>query len=101
MRIEARTIIVTTGVVGLIGSALAADMTGAEIKISLRQDRLSGDHAGVRKRASRSRRDLLGRGWHGPLQDPEWGHHAWQVGGQGQHELHRLEGEAEHCLRAL
>jgi hypothetical protein len=28
----ARAIIVTTGVVGLIGSALAADMTGADIK---------------------------------------------------------------------
>jgi hypothetical protein len=29
MRIAARAIIITTGVVGLIGSALAADMTGA------------------------------------------------------------------------
>ena len=32
MRIVARAIIVTTGVVGLIGWALAADMTGADIK---------------------------------------------------------------------
>src|SRR5262249_51370396 len=32
MRIAARAIIVTTGVVGLIGSGLAADMTSAEIK---------------------------------------------------------------------
>lgn len=32
MRIVARAIIVTTGVVALIGSALAADMTGADIK---------------------------------------------------------------------
>src|SRR5262245_22471869 len=32
MRFVAGAIIVTTGVVGLIGSALAADMTGAEIK---------------------------------------------------------------------
>ena len=35
MRIVARAIIVTTGVVGLIGSALAADMTAAEIKAYL------------------------------------------------------------------
>ena len=35
MRIVARAIIVTTGVVGLIGSALAADMTGADIKAFL------------------------------------------------------------------
>ena len=35
MRIAARVIIVTTGVVGLIGSALAADMTSAEIKAFL------------------------------------------------------------------
>jgi hypothetical protein len=35
MRIAARAIIVTTGVVGLIGSALAADMTGADIKAFL------------------------------------------------------------------
>ena len=35
MRISARAIIVTTGVVGLIGSALAADLTGAEIKAFL------------------------------------------------------------------
>src|SRR5215469_10076612 len=35
MRIVARAIIVTTGVVGLLGSALAADMTGAEIKALL------------------------------------------------------------------
>src|SRR5262245_55937719 len=35
MRIVAGAIIVTTGVVGLIGSALAADMTGAEIKAFL------------------------------------------------------------------
>lgn len=35
MRIPARAIIVTTGVVALIGSALAADMTGADIKAFL------------------------------------------------------------------
>src|SRR5438876_435943 len=35
MRIAARAIIVTTGVFGLIGSALAADMTGADIKTFL------------------------------------------------------------------
>lgn len=35
MRSVACAIIVTTGVVGLIGSALAADMTGAEIKAFL------------------------------------------------------------------
>jgi hypothetical protein len=35
MRIVARAIIVTAGVVGLIGSALAADMTAAEIKAFL------------------------------------------------------------------
>jgi len=35
MRFAAHAIIVTTGVVGLIGSALAADMTGAEIKTFL------------------------------------------------------------------
>ena len=35
MRIAARAIIVTTGVVGLIGSALAADMTGVDIKALL------------------------------------------------------------------
>jgi hypothetical protein len=35
MRIAAHAIIVTTGVVGLFGSALAADMTGAEIKAFL------------------------------------------------------------------
>src|SRR5262244_2836247 len=35
MRIVACAIIVTTGVVGLIASALAADMTGAEIKTFL------------------------------------------------------------------
>ena len=35
MRIIARAIITTTGVLGLIGSALAADMTAAEIKAFL------------------------------------------------------------------
>jgi hypothetical protein len=35
MRIVVPAIIVTTGVVGLIGSALAADMTAAEIKAEL------------------------------------------------------------------
>ena len=35
MRIVARSILVTTGLVGLIGSALAADMTGAELKAYL------------------------------------------------------------------
>ena len=35
MRSVSSAIIVTTGVVGLIGSALAADMTGAEIKAFL------------------------------------------------------------------
>jgi hypothetical protein len=35
MRIAAHAIIVTTGVVGLFGPALAADMTGAEIKAFL------------------------------------------------------------------
>ena len=35
MRIVARAIIVTAGVAGLIGSALAADMTGADIKAFL------------------------------------------------------------------
>ena len=35
MRIVARALIATTGVVGLIGSALAADMTAAEIKAFL------------------------------------------------------------------
>lgn len=35
MRIAAHAIIITTGVVGLIGSALAADMTGADIKAFL------------------------------------------------------------------
>ena len=32
MRIATHAIIVATGLVGLIGSALAADMTGAELK---------------------------------------------------------------------
>ena len=32
MRVTAHTVIVTTGVIGLVGSALAADMTGADIK---------------------------------------------------------------------
>jgi hypothetical protein len=35
MRIVARTIMVVTGVVGIISSAFAADMTGAEIKAYL------------------------------------------------------------------
>lgn len=35
MRIAAHAIIITTGVVGLIGSALAADMTGTDIKAFL------------------------------------------------------------------
>lgn len=35
MSVVARAIVVTAGVVGLIGSALAADMTGAEIKAFL------------------------------------------------------------------
>jgi hypothetical protein len=35
MRIAAHAIIITTGVIGLIGSALAADMTGADIKAFL------------------------------------------------------------------
>lgn len=35
MRIVARSLIVTAGVIGLVGSALAADMTGAEIKTFL------------------------------------------------------------------
>ena len=47
MRIVARAIFVATGVVGLIGSALAADMTGAE---SFRQDHVSGDHRGFLNR---------------------------------------------------
>jgi hypothetical protein len=35
MRIATRAIIVATGVIGLVGSAFAADMTGAEIKAFL------------------------------------------------------------------
>ena len=35
MHITARAIIITTGVVGFIGSALAADLTGADIKAFL------------------------------------------------------------------
>jgi hypothetical protein len=35
MRIAAGAIIVTTGVVGLVGSVLAGDMTGADIKTFL------------------------------------------------------------------
>jgi hypothetical protein len=35
MHIAAKAIVITTGVVGLFGSALAADMTGAEIKAFL------------------------------------------------------------------
>ena len=35
MRVATHAIIVTAGVVGLIGSALAADLTGAEIKAAL------------------------------------------------------------------
>ena len=35
MRIAAKAIIVTTGVIGLAGSALAADLTGPEIKALL------------------------------------------------------------------
>ncbi len=35
MRIVARSIVVATGLAGLIGSALAADMTGAEVKAYL------------------------------------------------------------------
>jgi len=35
MHISARAIIVTTGIVGIINSALAADLTGAEIKAFL------------------------------------------------------------------
>jgi hypothetical protein len=35
MRIAAHTVIVMTGVIGLIGSALAADMSGADIKAFL------------------------------------------------------------------
>jgi len=35
MRIAAHTVIVTTGIIGLIGSALAAEMTGADIKTFL------------------------------------------------------------------
>lgn len=35
MRVAASSVIVTTGVIGLIGSSLAADMTGADIKTLL------------------------------------------------------------------
>ena len=35
MRVTAHTVIVTTGVIGLVGSALAAEMTGADIKTFL------------------------------------------------------------------
>jgi hypothetical protein len=59
--------IVTSGVVGLIGPALAADMTGAEIKTFLSGNGLSGDHRSIRKRTIRPRCDLLVRGWHGSL----------------------------------
>ena len=99
MRIAARTIIVTTGVVGLIGSALAADMTGADIKAFL-----SGNTTYLETTAAsaagtaRPGRDLLGCGRHVALQDADRCHLARQVGDQGQHGMHRLEGEAEQCV---
>lgn len=68
MRIAAHTVIVTTGVIGLIGSALAAEMTGADIKTSLSGNTAYlKNHRGVCKRASRERCDLLERGWYGPV----------------------------------
>jgi hypothetical protein len=102
MRIAARAIIITTGVVGLIGSALAADMTGADIKAFL-----SGKTAYLETTAA-SASGVAGQvviywagGWHGPLQDAVGSHDAWQMGDQGQHAVHRLEGTAEHWVRAL
>jgi hypothetical protein len=75
MRIAAGAIIVTTGVVGLVGSVLAADMNSCRYQnVSLRPDHLSGDHRGVLNREARPGRDLLGCGWYGALQDADRGH---------------------------
>ena len=75
MRIGAHATIVAAsvaaGAVGLIGSAFAADMTGAEIKAFL-----SGKTAYLETTAASATGtpgqgiDLLGRGWPGPLQTP-------------------------------
>jgi len=84
MRIAAHAIIITTGVVGLIGSALAADMTGANIKafLSGKTTYLEATAASAAG-GSWSSRDLLGQGWHGPLQDAVGSHDAWQMEDQG------------------
>jgi hypothetical protein len=85
MRIVTPALIVTAGVAGLVGSALAADMTGAEIKAFVRQDGLSGDHCRFLNRKGGSGSDLLGRGRHRPLQDSNGRHVAWQMGNQRQY----------------
>ena len=86
MHIAAKAIIVTTGVVGLVGSALAADLTGPEIKAFLSGKTVYLETTTAS--ASRPRCDLLGRGWNGPLQDSRRRYVAWQMGNQGQYELH-------------
>jgi hypothetical protein len=56
MRIAAHTVLVTAGVIGLIGSALAADMTGADIKALL-----SGKTAYVETTAASATRQVGNR----------------------------------------
>ena len=102
MRIIARALIVSAGVVGGLGSALAADMTGAEIKTFI-----SGQTAYVETTADSSTgkggpgSNLLGLGWHSPLQDPDGRYVARQVGNQRQYAMSQLERETERSMRAL
>ena len=88
MRIGAHATIVTAsvaaGAVGLIGSAFAADMTGAEIKAFL-----SGKTAYLETTAASA------------TGTPGQGHLARQVGNQGQYAVRRFEGEAEQSVHAL
>ena len=102
LRIAAHCFIATTSIFGFFGSALAADMTGAEIKAFL-----SGKTAYLETTAASAGGQAGqvvifwsadGTALYG---DPVRIHHAWNMGSKGKYELHRLEGEARHGVRPL
>jgi hypothetical protein len=98
MRFSTQTVLVTAGVIGLIGSALAADMTGTEIKTFL-----SGKTAYLETTAA-SAGGQVGNVviyWAGDgtalYKLPTGG----IMGDEGQYALCRMEGEAGHGVRSL
>ena len=101
MRIVARALIVTAGVVGFVGSTLAADMTGDEIKAFV-----SGK-TGYLETTADSSTGKAGQGviyWAAdgtaPYKSSDGRHVARQVGNRRQFTVAQLVGEAEQSMRA-